>query len=332
MNEYPQRNRSRNRRLGWVCLLIGLFCSEPACAISVVISPTNLPLSPGGPYSAARDKPVGTVLATSSSTVSATGISGICVVTALFLSASGANGGTFTTGVQGLGVNLYYYNGATRTQISPGLQVSLVLSLSGPGAFTRVDADLVVTGPVGAGTLNALPSVGLTFAAVGLGCGVLSLSAQTLTVTAANGMVTGITCQVTNPAIAVGLPAVSVQKLASAGQTAGATNFTIPLNCAASGASVYVTLTDATNAANTSSLLTLKGTATAGNVKLQLLRSNGSPVNYGPDSAVAGTTNQWLVGPSDTTSGIPLTVQYYSTGAATAGTVQAVTTFTMSYQ
>jgi type 1 fimbria pilin len=234
--------------------------------------------------------------------------------------------------VPGLGVNLYYFNGATRTQISPGLQASLALVLNAPGTLTRIDADLVVTGQVTTGTLNALPSVNLTFAAVGLGCGVISLSAQTLTVTASNGTVTGVTCQVTNPAIAVTLPSVSVNKLASSGQIAGATRFTIPLNCAQSGANVYVTLTDATNVSNTSALLTLKGSATAGNVKLQLLRSDGSPVGYGPDSALAGTTNQWLVGPSNATSGIPLTVQYYSTGTATAGTVQAAATFTMSYQ
>ncbi|MBV1691305.1 fimbrial protein [Novosphingobium sp. G106] len=319
-------------RLAGICLLLALGFSSPAQAISIVISPANLPLSPAGPYSTARDKPVGTVLATSTSTISAAGVGGLCLVTTLFLSGSAANGNTFTTGVPGLGVNFYYYNGATRTQITPGLQASLALSLSAPGTLTRVDADLIVTGPIGSGTLNALPSVGLTFAAVGLGCGVLSLSAQTLTVTANNGTVTGVTCQVANPSIAVYLPAVSVQKLVAAGQTAGATSFSISLNCATGGADVHVTLTDTTNAANTSTLPSLKGTSTAGNVKLQILRSNGSAINYGPDSAVAGTTNQWLVGPSGSISSIPLTVQYYATGVATPGLIQAAATFTLSYQ
>lgn len=319
-------------RLAGIGLLLAFGFSSPAQAISIVISPANLPLSPGGPYTAARDKPVGTVLATSTATISAAGIGGLCLVTTLFLSGSAANGNTFTTGVSGLGVNFYYYNGATRTQITPGLQASLALSLSAPGTLTRVDADLVVTGPIGSGTMNALPSVGLTFAAVGLGCGLLSLSAETLTVTASNGTVTGVTCQVTNTAIAVNLPTVSVQKLVAAGQTAGATSFSIPLNCATGGANVHVTLTDATNAANTSTLLSLKGTSTAGNVKLRIMRGDGSAINYGPDSAVAGTTNQWLVGPSASTSSIPLTVQYYATGTTTPGVVQAAATFTLSYQ
>lgn len=332
MNTLLNLPRSAIRYLAGICLLLTLGISAPAQAISIVISPANLPLNPGGPYTAARDKPVGTVLATSSSTISATGIGGLCLVTTLFLSGSAASGNTFTTGVSGLGVNLYYYNGATRTQITPGLQASLALSLSAPGTLTRVDADLVVTGPIGSGTMNALPSVNLTFAAVGLGCGVLNLSAQTLTVTASNGTVTGVTCQVVNPSIAVNLPAVSVQNLVAAGQTAAATNFSIPLNCATGGADVYVTLTDATNAANTSTLLSLKGTSTAGNVKLRILRSDGSAISYGPDSAVAGTTNQWLVGASGSTSSIPLTVQYYATGLTTPGLVQAATTFTLSYQ
>jgi len=204
--------------------------------------------------------------------------------------------------------------------------------MSAPGTLTTVSADLVVTGPVSSGTLNALPSANITFLAVGLGCGVLSLSNQTLTVTAANGTVTATTCQITAPSITVNLPPVSAQRLASAGTTAGTTSFSIPLNCSSAAANVYVTLTDATTPSNRTSLLTLKGTSTAGNVKLQLLRSDGSPVSYGPESAVAGGTNQWLVGPSSSTTGIPLVAQYYSTGTATPGTVQAAAMFTLSYQ
>ncbi|MDB5723704.1 MAG: hypothetical protein JWQ16_458 [Novosphingobium sp.] len=313
-------------------VLLGFGGTAPAHAISIVLSSPSLPLSPGGPYTSARDKPVGTVLATSSSTISVAGIGGSCAVTALFLSGSPANGNTFTTGVAGLGINFYYYNGATRIQVSPGIQASLALNLSTPGTLTTVQAELVVTGPVSSGTLNALPSVNLTFLALGLGCGILNLSNQTLTVTAANGTVTATTCVATNPAISVNLPRISAQNLAGAGRTAGATMFAIPLNCANSGANVYVTLTDATTASNTSSLLTLKPASTAGNVKLQILNSSGAAVSFGPASAVAGNPNQWLVGPSSATNSIPLTVQYYSTGTATAGTVQAAAIFTLSYQ
>ena len=313
-------------------LLLAIGYSAPAHALSIAVSPANLPLSPAGPYTAARDKPVGSVLATSTATVSANGIGGLCLVTALILSGSPAVGSTFTTGVAGLGVNLYYYNGANRIAITPGLQVSLSVSLSAPGTVTKIDAELVVTGPIATGTLSALPSVNMTFAAVGLGCGLISLSAQNLTVTATNATVSGVTCQVLDPAISVNLPAVPAQRLDAAGKVAGSTNFAIPLNCAASGANVHVTLTDTTDAANRSTLLTLKPASTAGNVKLRLSRSNGTAIAFGPDSAIAGTTNQWLVGTTDATSSIPLTVEYYATGAATAGSVQAGATFTLSYQ
>lgn len=312
-------------------LLLAVGYSQPANAISIVLGASSLPLSPGGPYTSARNKPVGTILATSSSLISAQGISGGCLVTAIFLSTSPASGNTFTTGVAGLGVNLYYQNGATRTQITPGLGVNLALAMNGPGAIATVQAELIVTGPVGSGTLNALPTVGVSFLALGLGCGLLSLSDISLPVTATSGTVTSISCSVINPAITVNLPPVAAQTLGSVGKTAGATRFTIPLNCGSAGANVYVTLTDQTAPANTTSLLTLKPASTAGNVKVQILRSGGTAVSYGPESA-AGVTNQWLVGPSGTTTGIPLSAQYYATGAATPGTVQAAAVFTLSYQ
>jgi type 1 fimbria pilin len=330
--ESPLVRMLRKGLVALAVVVLALAGGKPAHAISIVLSSPTLPLSPGGPYSSARDKPVGTVLATSSSTISVTGIGGSCLVTALFLSGSPASGGIFTTGTPGIGVKLYFQDGATRTQITSGLQLSLSVNMSAPGTLTTVSADLVVSGPVSSGTLSALPSVNLTFLAVGLGCGVLSLSNQTLTVTAAGGTITAITCLVTSSAITVNLPRVSAQSLSSVGKIAGPTRFAIPLNCASAGANVYVTLTDATTPGNTTALLTLKPASTAGNVRLQILNSGGGAVSYGPDSAVAGNINQWLVGPSSATTGIPLTVQYYATGAATAGTVQAAATFTLSYQ
>jgi type 1 fimbria pilin len=88
------------------------------------------------------------------------------------------------------------------------------------------------------------------------------------------------------------------------------------------------------------SLLTLASNSTAQGIKLRILNSS-VPVDFGPDSAAAGTTHQWLLGASSTVNGVPLTVQYYrddtnpsGTGPATlsAGSVDAQATFTMSYQ
>lgn len=320
------------RKLAVMFLLaLTLASGAPVHALSIQLSPDSLPLNPGGPYAIGRDKAVGTVLATATSTVSASGLNGTCLITALLLSGSPASGGIFSTGVNGLGVKLYYYDGATRKQITPGLQLSLNVTLNSPGEVTRVEAELLVTGPIGAGSMNSLPNVTLTFAALGLGCGLLDLTAGTLFVTASNPSVIPVTCTVLNPAIAVSLPQVSAQTLSSGGMTAGDTRFDIPLSCA-TGANVFVTLTDATSPANTSSLLTLKNTSTAQNIRVEILREDGSSIAYGPDSAGAGTTNQWHVGSSALVENIPLIARYRSVGSAMPGSVEAAATFTMSYQ
>jgi len=323
---------ARHHLLAIMMLAFALFAARPAWAISLQLSPGSLQLSPSGPYSTARDQAVGTVIATATSTLTATNISGSCLITALMLSGSPASGNIFTTGVAGLGVTLHYYNGATRVQIVPGIQASLGTTLTAPGTVTRIEANLVITGQVSSGTMSSMPSVTLTFAAVGLGCGVLNLGAQVLTITATNAAVTSLSCQVTTPSISVTLPTVTTSSLGSIGATAGSTQFNIGLNCTGSGTNVYVTLSDANNSGNISANLSLKNTSTASGIALQILRSNGAIVSYGPASAIVGNTNQWLVGASTSLSGIPLTVRYIATGTPTPGSVNAAATFTMSYQ
>ncbi len=138
------------------------------------------------------------------------------------------------------------------------------------------------------------------------------------------------TCTVTTPSIDVKLPPVAASKLNTVGMTAGDAGFNIGLNCK-SGSNVYVTLTDLTDQGNTGNQLTLTPDSSAKGVKLRILR-NGQPVGYGPDSIAIGNTNQWLVGPSATTTSIPLSAQYIATGPVSGGTVKGVATFTMSYQ
>ncbi|AXF21793.1 fimbrial protein [Burkholderia pyrrocinia] len=137
-------------------------------------------------------------------------------------------------------------------------------------------------------------------------------------------------CTVTNSSPEVRLPPVGASKLNLAGATAGDTGFNIGLTCRA-GSNVYVTLTDLTAPGNTSDLLTLTQDSTAKGVKLRVSQ-NGRPVRYGPDSRVPGNLNQWYVGPSASTSNIPLSVQYVADGPVSGGTVKGVATFTMSYQ
>jgi len=146
------------------------------------------------------------------------------------------------------------------------------------------------------------------------------------------------TCTVTTPKISVRLPILKVSDLSSPGTPAGRENFQIDLSCNG-GKTVYVTLTDATDPSNRSNLLTLSKDSSAGNVKLQILkRSDYTPVNFGPDSAVLNNPGQWLFGSSGApgTTGnnrsILLAAQYVSTGPVTPGTVNAVATFTLYYQ
>jgi len=312
-------------------VLLALIAPVPANAVTITLGPSALQLSPSGPYSSARNAAVGTVIATATSTINVTGLSGTCSLTAVFLSLSPANGNTYTTGLTGLGINLYYAIGGTKTQINPGIGLNLPITPAAPGPVT-IEADLIVTGAVSSGSLTDMPNVTVTFAALGLGCGILNLTSQTLFVTATSPTVTALGCTVSTPALTVTLPTVSVQTLAAFGQTGGATNFSLLLNCTGTGTGIYITLTDASAVSNTSALLSLTPLSTATNVKLQILDSTGAAVSYGPDAASIGALNQWFVGSSSAVSSIPLTVRYYATGAATAGTVLALATFTLSYQ
>ncbi|AFQ46791.1 fimbrial protein [Burkholderia cepacia] len=137
-------------------------------------------------------------------------------------------------------------------------------------------------------------------------------------------------CTIVNSSVDVRLPPVSSGKLGHVGASAGETGFNIGLNCRA-GSNVYVTLTDLTDPGNTGDQLTLTQDSTAKGVKLRISR-NGQPVRYGPDSRLPGNPNQWYVGPSVSTSNIPLTAQYVADGPVSGGTVKGVATFTMSYQ
>ncbi|MGX5731389.1 fimbrial protein [Pseudoxanthomonas beigongshangi] len=138
-------------------------------------------------------------------------------------------------------------------------------------------------------------------------------------------------CSVTTGDTSVYLDKVWTSQLKSPGITAGDKAFTVGLRCSA-GTNVYVTLTDLTDPGNTGNQLTLTSDSTASGVKLRLLKSNGDPVSFGPDSSAFGNRNQWFLGASATTTGIPLTAQYISTGPVKAGVVKERASFTLSYQ
>jgi len=238
-------------------------------------------------------------------------------------------------------VSFYVVDGSTQTLITStnGGYTSGTISAPGNGALPGIQANLVVTGPVVSGyTLSGLPTVTVTFTPAG-SCGWSTGITNTIAASASNSAVVPITCTVTTPSVSVNLPVVSLSALSAIGKTAGDTGFPIGLNCA-SGATVYITLSDATTPTNESSLLTLASNSTAQGIKLRILNSVGA-VEFGPDSAEAGTSHQWLLGASSNINGVSLTVQYYrddtnpagtAPAALSAGSVHAQATFTMSYQ
>ncbi len=322
--------------------LLLLLAGTPVIAQSVTFSPATLTFSPAGPYSVPRDAAVGSQVASAESAATANRITCALIETATVNGTEiSAGSGIYQTSVSGIGVSFYVVTSSGETLITStgGGYTSGTISAPGNGSLPGIQANLVVTGQVTSGySLSSLPSVTVTFTPTG-GCSWSTGIPNTLATNASNAAVVPITCTVTTPSVSVNLPTVSLSTLSSVGSTAGAASFPIGLNCA-SGANVYITLSDATTPGNTSSLLTLASNSTAQGVKLQILNTAG-PVSFGPDSAMAGTTHQWFLGPSSSVNVVPLTVQYYrddtnpaGTESATisAGSVHAQATFTMSYQ
>ena len=319
-----------------------LLAGAPAVAQTVSYSSATLSFSPAGPYSVPRNAAVGSQVASALAAATASGITCALIETATVNGTEiSAGSGIYQTSVSGIGVSFYVVNSSGQTLITSagGGYTSGTIGAPGNGTLPGIQAILVVTGQVVSGySLSSLPSVTVTFTPTG-GCGWSTGIANTLSTSASNSAVVPITCTVTTPSVSVNLPTISISALSAVGTTAGDTRFPIGLSCA-SGANVYITLSDATTPSNTSSLLTLASNSTAQGIKLRILNSAG-PVDFGPDSAAAGTTHQWLLGPSSSVNGIPLTVQYYrddtnpsGTGSAvlSEGSVHAQATFTMSYQ
>ncbi|WP_396331548.1 fimbrial protein [Burkholderia anthina] len=142
-------------------------------------------------------------------------------------------------------------------------------------------------------------------------------------------------CTVNTKKITVPMGSVAVATLNRDGIGPGQ-NFALNLQCTGGteGAStrMFTTLTDATNTGNRSDVLGLTPDSTAKGVGVRIMNQS-TPVSYGPDSRAAGNPNQWFVTETGNRSvDIPLTAHYVRTGNVTAGTADAVATFTMSYQ
>ncbi|MGC4007555.1 MAG: fimbrial protein [Pseudomonas sp.] len=191
---------------------------------------------------------------------------------------------------------------------------------------------LVATGePMATGTLAAT-TIAETFVAE-KSSGTTSATAPIkITSTSATAQTCSVDAGSIN--IPVGLGTTSAPGLAGpVGTTAGNASFSVRLNCG-TGMNVYMTLTDANNLGNTSDTLSLSPSPTqARGVGIQI-RRNGTPVRFGPDSSVAGNTNQFVLGASPNGAlVVPFTANFIKTEVVVApGDANAAATYTLSYQ
>lgn len=144
------------------------------------------------------------------------------------------------------------------------------------------------------------------------------------------------TCSVSTPSVRMSLGTVSTTAFRGVGSNAGSTTENISLSCGGGDGStrdVLITVTDQTQPANRTDVLSLAGGSTADGVALQLLRGP-TLIRYGADSSAIGNPNQWLAGSTGNgTFTIPLTARYIQTGSSiTPGTANGVATFTMAYR
>lgn len=157
----------------------------------------------------------------------------------------------------------------------------------------------------------------------------LAFAQQTPNTINFKGEVTSQTCQVSingessSPVIL--LPTVADSALATAGTTAGDTNFTIELqNCAPSVATAKATFVG--NNVQTSGNLGNTGSATG--VSIQLANQGGSSIDFNATDVVSAAATISGTG----TASLPFTARYYAEAPATAGTVLASTQFAIVYQ
>ncbi|WP_137008517.1 fimbrial protein [Aquitalea aquatilis] len=138
-------------------------------------------------------------------------------------------------------------------------------------------------------------------------------------------------CTLNTSNINVQLPNMLPSQFPSVGTTNGTTPFNISINCP-SPVNTYMTITDNSAPTSTSDIISATNDSSAQGLGIQI-RKNGLPISLGPDSSMAGNTNQFLIG--NNMSGnqiIPMTANYIRTSDINVGTIRAIATFTMSYQ
>ncbi|CBY86607.1 fimbrial protein [Haemophilus influenzae] len=151
------------------------------------------------------------------------------------------------------------------------------------------------------------------------------------------------TCQLDTPNdLIVVMPTIANQHIPKQGDERYGGKFQIRLTCPTTSddnnkkIAAYMTLTDQTDPSNRGDILTLTPQSTAQGVGIKLYKNNdASALSYGPDSSLKGTENQWKFSSRDGEE--KPTVEFKAfyvnkDGNITGGTVNAVATYTFSYQ
>lgn len=198
--------------------------------------------------------------------------------------------------------------------------------------------ELVKTGSVSAGVLTGSGmNVDMRFQCPSCTAGNVNLSGRTR-------VVVGPSCSVAASTISVPMGAVPILRFTGLQSTSIPQHFDITLECKGGAPESvlrpHITLTDANDTSNQSTVLTLSQTAPDGKpvatgIGIQILK-DGTALGYGPDSNVPGNTNQWSAGTivqGVAQFKIPLTAKYVQTAAAvTTGQANGRATFTLNYQ
>ncbi|UXN35668.1 type 1 fimbrial protein [Avibacterium paragallinarum] len=150
-----------------------------------------------------------------------------------------------------------------------------------------------------------------------------------------NGEVVDATCTVEGTSgadVTVTLPKVSKSLLASQGQTAGDTTFTIKLkDCSPNTGTVRTYFyNNETNVSTNGRLINQDSSGSkAGNVTIQLANLDGSAIDITKDVSGQGVTEDSISGGKATLSYL---ARYYAEGQSTAGKVKGVVKYMIAYQ
>jgi type 1 fimbria pilin len=143
-------------------------------------------------------------------------------------------------------------------------------------------------------------------------------------------------CVVQTPSsTTVGMGNYNAGNFPSVGSTSPAKGYTIQLSCDADVV-LKATVSDQSNTANTSNIVSLTGDSVASGLGVQVFYNNGStPLDLGPDNTSKGNLNQFDITSTVTsaqTVRVPFSFKYIRTGDIGAGKADALVGVTFSYQ